>query len=144
MSILRTMHVRLEQIGPAAFEATGGTGGTLVVDGAPEIGGEGRGMRPMELLLASVASCSAMDVVKILRQQKQPLEHLRIEIEGSRTEAVSHAGPSPFTAMKLVFVARGSVDEHKLQRAVSLSVEKYCSARATLGDVVVTWEARLE
>jgi putative redox protein len=134
------MHVRLEQIGAAAFEATGGTGGKLIVDGSPEIGGEGRGMRPMELLLASVASCSAMDVVKILRQQKQPLEHLRIEIEGERSEAV----PSPFTSVKLVFIARGAVDDNKLQRAVSLSVEKYCSAVATLGDVTVTWEARRE
>jgi putative redox protein len=134
------MRVRLEQVGAAAFEATAGSGGTLVVDGAPEIGGEGRGMRPMELLLSAVASCSAMDVLSILRKQRQPLEHLRVEIEGTRAEGV----PSPFTRMKLVFVARGDVDDHKLERAVSLAVEKYCSARATLGDVAVTWEARRE
>jgi len=140
MSGHRPMHVRLEQIGTAAFEAIAGTGGTLVVDGSPEIGGEGRGMRPMEVLLAAVASCSAMDVVSILRKQKQPLEHLRIEIEGERADAV----PSPFTTMKLVFIVRGAVDDAKLQRAVGLSVEKYCSVRATLGDVNVTWEARHE
>lgn len=135
-----TMHVRLEQVGAAAFTATGDSGGSLVVDGAPEIGGEGRGMRPMELLLASVASCSAMDVVKILRQQREPLEGLRVDIAGERGTTT----PSPFTAMKLTFVARGAVDEHKLQRAVSLAVEKYCSARATLGGIAVAWEARLE
>jgi putative redox protein len=57
----------------------------------------------------------------------------------------SDAVPSPFTRMKLVFVVRGAVDDHKLQRAVSLAVEKYCSARATLGaNVDVTWEARIE
>lgn len=140
MAAMKTMSVRLEQVGAAAFEATSGTGGKLVVDGSPEIGGEGRGMRPMELLLSSVASCSAMDVVSILRKQREPLEHLRIEIEGTRGEAI----PSPFTRMKLVFVAKGAVDEHKLNRAVSLSVEKYCSARATLGGVEVTWEARRE
>ncbi len=140
MAAMKTMSVRLEQVGAAAFEATSGTGGKLVVDGSPEIGGEGRGMRPMELLLSSVASCSAMDVVSILRKQREPLEHLRIEIEGTRGDAV----PSPFTRMKLVFVAKGAVDEHKLNRAVSLSVEKYCSARATLGGVEVTWEARRE
>jgi putative redox protein len=134
------MIVSLEQVGGAAFEATAGSGGKLVVDGAPEIGGEGRGMRPMELLLASVASCSAMDVVTILRKQREPLEHLRVEIEGERAAAT----PSPFTKMKLVFFARGAVDPHKLERAVSLSVEKYCSARATLGGVTVTWEARRE
>jgi putative redox protein len=134
----RSMRVALAQVGPVAFEATGGSGGTLVVDGAKEIGGEGRGMRPMELLLASVASCAAMDVVKILRQQKQPLEDLRIEIEGARPEGE----PSPFTRMMLVFIARGAVDEHKLRRAVQLSVEKYCSVGATLGDVAISWEAR--
>jgi len=136
------MRVRLEQIGPAAFDVTAETsGGTLVVDGAPDIGGEGRGMRPMELLLASVASCSAMDVVHILRQQKQPLEGLSIAIEGARADGA----PSPFVRMKLVFEARGQgLDDHKLQRAVKLAVEKYCSAIATLkSDVEITWEARI-
>ena len=135
------MKVSLERIGHAAFEATAGSGGTLVVDGSPEIGGEGRGMRPMELLLSAVASCAAMDVVHILvNKQKEPLEHLRVEIEGVRPTAT----PAPFTRMKLVFIVRGPVDDAKLQRAVSLAIEKYCSARATLGDVEVTWEARRE
>jgi putative redox protein len=88
-----------------------------------------------------VASCAAIDVVKILRQQKEPLEHLAIEIEGVRADAT----PSPFLRMKVVFLAKGAVDDKKLQRAVSLSVEKYCSVRATLGSgVAVTWEARRE
>lgn len=135
------MKVTLERVGHAAFEATAGSGGKLVVDGSPDIGGEGRGMRPMELLLASVASCAAMDVVKILvNQQRQPLEALRIEIEGDRADAV----PAPFTKMRLVFVVKGDVDEHKLQRAVSLAVDKYCSARANLAGVDVTWETRRE
>jgi putative redox protein len=135
------MQVRLEQTGPAAFGVTAGSGGAAVVDGPAELGGTGSGMRPMEMLLSAVASCSAMDVVAILRKQKEPLEGLSITIEGVRADAV----PSPFTSMKLVFVARGDVDAHKLDRAVSLAVEKYCSARATLGPGVdVTWEARLE
>jgi len=135
------VRVTLERIGHAAFEATAGSGGKLVVDGSPDIGGEGRGMRPMELLLSAVASCSAMDVVHILvNKQKEPLEDLRIEIEGERPNTT----PAPFRKMKLVFIARGDVDEAKLQRAVALAVEKYCSARATLGDVEVTWEVRRE
>ena len=136
------MKVVLEQIGAAAFEAKAEvSGGTLVVDGAPDLGGEGRGMRPMELLLSAEASCSAMDVLHILKnQQKEPLASLRVEIQGTRADAI----PSPFTAMHLVFIARGPVDEHKLQRAVRLSVEKYCSVSKTLGEVVVTWEARRE
>jgi putative redox protein len=136
-----TMRVDLAMVGTAAFEATAGSGGTLVVDGAPEIGGEGKGMRPMELLLASVASCSAMDVLHILRKQKEKLEGLSVAIEGARPDAV----PAPFTSMKLVFEARGvDLDHHKLQRAVQLAVEKYCSAGATLASgVAITWEARI-
>jgi putative redox protein len=129
------MKVILDQIGAVAFEAKAGEA-SLVIDGSPDIGGQGRGMRPMEALLAAVASCSAMDVVHILRKQKEPLEHLRIEIEGERAKDVV---PSPFVRMHLRFIARGPVDEHKLERAVSLAVEKYCSVRATLGDVEVTW-----
>jgi putative redox protein len=98
--------VRLEQVGAAAFEARASGTGALVVDGAPEIGGEGRGMRPMELLLSAVASCSAMDVLHILRKQREPLEHLAIEVQGWRKDAV----PAPFTRIELVFTARGAVD----------------------------------
>lgn len=131
--------VRLEQIGAAAFEATALAGGSLIVDGSADIGGEGRGMRPMEVLLAALASCSAMDVVHILRKQKQALEHLTIEIEGLRADAT----PAPYKRVTLVFTARGVVEDDKLQRAVSLAVEKYCSVRATLDPAVeIRWEAR--
>jgi putative redox protein len=134
------LKVRLERVGPAAFEAEAGSGGGVIVDGAPKIGGEGRGMRPMELLLTSLASCSAMDVVHILRRQKEPLEDLRIEVEGTRADAV----PAVFTAIHLRFTATGAVSERKLQRAVALSVEKYCSVRSSLApEVEVTYEARL-
>jgi putative redox protein len=137
-----TMRVELAMVGPAAFAATAASGGTLVVDGAPEIGGEGRGMRPMELLLSSMASCSAMDVLHILRKQKERLEGLSVAIEGVRADAV----PAPFTRMKLVFEAWGeALDDHKLQRAVQLAVEKYCSVSATLASsVAITWEARIK
>jgi len=131
--------VRLEQIGAAAFEATASEGAKLIVDGSPDIGGENRGMRPTEVLLAALASCSAMDVVHILRKQKQALERLTIEIEGVRKDAT----PAPYKTVKLVFTAHGVVENDKLQRAVSLAVEKYCSVRATLDPAVeITWEAR--
>ena len=134
------MLVRLERIGTAAFEATAGSGGKVIVDGAPAIGGEGRGMRPMELLLSALASCSAMDVVAILNKQKEPLTNLTIDVVGTRADAT----PAPFTAVKLIFTANVGISEHKYQRAVTLSVEKYCSVGATLDPAVtITWEARL-
>jgi putative redox protein len=135
------MHVRLERIGTAAFEARSDSGAAaLVIDGAPAIGGEGRGMRPMEVLLSALASCAAMDVVAILSKQKEPLETLSIDIMGTRAQAT----PAPFTTIKLLFTANAGLDDHKYQRAVKLSVEKYCSVGATLDPaVVVEWEARL-
>jgi putative redox protein len=133
-----TMNVKLERIGPAAFRAVGGSGGELVVDGSPEIGGEGRGMRPMEVLLSAIASCSVMDVVHILRKQKEPLTDLEVHTEGERKDAT----PAPFTRVHMRFVAHGGVDPHMLERAVRLSVEKYCSVVESLSkDVVVTHEA---
>lgn len=136
---VKTMTVVLDQVGTVAFEATGGSGGTLVVDGAPDIGGEGRGMRPMELLLSSLASCTAMDVLHILRRQREPIEHLRIEIEGDREDTT----PSPFKRVHFVILVRGDVAPGKLQRAAQLAVEKYCSATRSLDPAIqVTWVAR--
>jgi putative redox protein len=130
--------VVLEQVGPAAFQASAEAGGQLIVDGTPEIGGTGAGMRPMELLLSALASCSAMDVVHILRKQAQALEHLTIHVEGIRKDAT----PAPYEHIKLVFRAQGDLDPHKLQRAVQLGVEKYCSVGATLDPAVdIQWEA---
>jgi putative redox protein len=132
--------VRLTQIGPAAFQADAAEGGSLIVDGSPDIGGEGRGMRPMEVLLSALASCAAMDVVHILRKQRQGLEQLTISSEGTRIDG----NPSPYETITMVFEAKGAVDDHKLQRAVQLAVEKYCSVGASLDPKIqVKWEARL-
>jgi len=126
--------VSLERIGPAAFEATAASGGQATIDGSPEIGGEGRGMRPMEALLTALASCAAMDVVHILRRQKEPLEDLRIEVDGERPE---EGAPKPFTRIHMTFTAVGEgLSEKKVKRAVALSVEKYCSVGATLDPTV--------
>ncbi|MFW5920837.1 MAG: OsmC family protein [Polyangiales bacterium] len=133
-----TMRVSLQRVGPVAFEATDARGAKMVLDGPPELGGEGRGLRPMELLLVSLAGCSAVDVVKILTQQKQQLDDLRIEVEGRRADAV----PATYEHIRMRFVAGGDVSEHKLERAVRLSVDKYCSvAKMLVPDVRVEWEA---
>lgn len=136
----KTHTLTLEQVGTAAFEAKAGSGGTLIIDGAPDIGGEGRGMRPMEVLLSALVSCSAMDVLHILRKQREPLEHLHVAVEGLRADAI----PSPYTDIELVFTARGAVNPHKLERAVGLAVDKYCSVRASMDPKIqIRWSARL-
>jgi putative redox protein len=136
------MKVRLEKVGAVAFAAKAAeSGAEVLLDGKPDIGGEGRGMRPTELFLTGLAGCAAMDVVHILKRQREPLEHLAIDIEGDR----STEPPTRFTAVRLTFTARGAVDPHKLERAVALSVEKYCTVRNTLDPALeLTWQAVLE
>jgi putative redox protein len=124
------LHVELHRNAGMAFRATArGSGGTLVVDG----GAEGpAGMRPMELLLSAIASCAAMDVVSILTQQREPLADLEIHADGQRKDAT----PASFTEVHLRFVAHGGVNAHKLERAVSLAVEKYCSVAESLDPAI--------
>ncbi len=137
----KTMRVHVRRRGGVAFEATTDDGGhRVVIDGPATLGGEGGGMRPMELFLVSLATCSAMDVVMILGQQRQALEDLDIEVEGKRADAV----PAVYERIHLRFVATGEVAANKLERAVQLSAEKYCSvSRMLLPSVEVTHEAVL-
>ena len=127
------MRVELRQVGPCAFSVDDGRGHSVVIDGPPSLGGSDSGPRPMEMFLAALASCSAVDVVMILGKQKQPLRELRILVEGERADAV----PAVFTHIRLRFVAYGDVAENKLRRAVSLSVEKYCSVAKMLSPTVI-------
>lgn len=127
------LRIEMHRVGPAAFRAVAAvSGGELVVDGSPDIGGEGRGMRPMELLLSAVASCASMDVVSILTQQREPLADLEVHAEGTRRDAT----PAPFTEIHLRFVAHGGVSAHKLERAAKLAVEKYCSVAESLDPAI--------
>ncbi|MCC6876126.1 MAG: OsmC family protein [Sandaracinaceae bacterium] len=128
----KTLVVTLHRIGPAAFEAASESGASLIVDGDPSIGGQDRGMRPMEALLAAIASCASMDVVAILTKQKEPLADLEVRVTGTRVDAT----PAPYRRIELAFIAHGGVDPHKLSRAVTLSVEKYCSVAESLDPAI--------
>jgi putative redox protein len=133
--------ITVTRTGPMSFEAQSPTGATLRMDGPPDLGGADQGMRPMETLLASLAGCSAVDVVKILGQQREPLEGLEIQVEGKRADAI----PAVFTDIHLRFIVRGPVAENKARRAVALSAEKYCSVSKMLEPSVrITHEVVLE
>jgi putative redox protein len=123
------MDVTLRRLSGAAFEVRSAGGQTMVLAGPPSVGGAGEGMRPMEALLSALASCSAVDVLMILQQQREPLADLEIFVHGERADAV----PAVFTAIHLHFAAGGAVLPGKLTRAVRLSMEKYCSVAAMLG-----------
>lgn len=120
--------------GGCADGADVGLGG-VVFDGASEVGGLGRGMRPMEGVLAAAGACSAIDAVLILRKSRSLPDAMRVEISGERGEDV----PRVFVRIHLHYVLRGGdVRDAAAERAVKLSVEKYCSALAMMKTATIT------
>jgi len=111
------------------MEARNEDGNSIQMDGSPDIGGEGKGMRPRQLLLAAVGGCSAIDVILILKKQKQEITEFDVEVEGE-SEKVEHY--SLFRDITLHFKIKGNVDQEKAERAVKLSIDKYCSVSKTL------------
>ena len=119
------MQIKVERIDQDfQMEASNEDGNTVTLDGAPAIGGHNAGMRPMQLLLAGIGGCSAIDIISILRKQRQPLEDIKITVDGHRE---ANKVPSLFTGIHLHYDLFGDLDEQKVKRAVELSVEQYCS-----------------
>ena len=107
------------------------------IDGSPAIGGEGLGVRPMELVLMAVGSCAALDLVSILKKQRQDLQDISIAVEGQRREEI----PTVFTKIHILFTLTGTLDHDKAERAAELAVKKYCSVHDMLaaGGVNITY-----
>ncbi len=117
---------------PMAFVARTDRGATLRLDGSPDLGGEEQYLRPMEGVLASLASCSGVDVALILKKQHQPLEGFEVDVAATRAKAV----PAVFETIHLTFRLTGELAPNKAHRAVSLAVEKYCSVATMLSPKV--------
>jgi putative redox protein len=111
------------------LEAVNENGNSLHMDASPDIGGTNKGMRPMQLLLAAMGGCSSIDIINILKKQKQQLKDIKITVTGEREK---DAVPSLYTEVHAHFKLYGNLDQDKVQKAVSLSVEKYCSVAKTL------------
>jgi putative redox protein len=112
------------------FVAKNEQGVSMHMDGSPEIGGENQGFRPMQLLLAALGGCSSIDVVSILKKQRQVLESFDIEVDGEREVGKE---PSLFKDILVTFKLTGAtLDVEKVKKAVSLSMDKYCSVSKTL------------
>ncbi len=111
------------------MEAVNEAGNTLQMDAGPADGGHELAMRPMQLLLAAFGGCSAIDLISILRKQREPLHDLKITITGEREQGVV---PALYTEVHAHFTLIGDVNQEKAERAVQLSVEKYCSVAKTL------------
>ena len=108
------------------------SGHTITMDGPPESGGENLGVRPMEMLLLGVAGCTMIDVVTTLKKMRQDLSHLETKINAER--ATDH--PKVFTDIHIQFIVKGKdLDSKKVDKAITLSAEKYCSASIMLGEM---------
>ena len=107
------------------------SGHTITMDGPPLSGGENLGVRPMEMLLLGVAGCTMIDVVTTLKKMRQDLSYLETKINAER--AINH--PKVFTDIRIQFILKGqNLDEKKVDKAITLSAEKYCSASIMLGE----------
>ena len=105
------------------------SGHAIVMDGTPETGGKNTGLRPMELLLVGIGGCSGMDIVSILKKKKQAISGIEINVNGEKAESY----PQKFTAIEIEFIIRGkNISDEAVRRAIQLSMEKYCSVKATL------------
>jgi putative redox protein len=131
--------VTIKRISGAKFEGRNADGNVIVLDGPPSVGGVGQGVRPMQLVLIGLAGCSAVDVLHILQKGRLTLDDLEVQVEAVRADAV----PAVFTDVHMRFVASGDFPDDRLQRAVELSVDKYCSVATMLQpDVKITWSAQ--
>jgi len=115
--------------GDYGFEASDEYGHTIKMDSSPESGGQNYGVRPMQMLLMGLGGCSAIDVISILKKQRQEVLDYRMKISGDREAGVE---PSLWQEITIEFHLKGNIDEDKAKRAAELSINKYCSVAATL------------
>lgn len=124
------MQIELVRIDNAFhFEAQGMSGVPVQIDAAEDIGGHNLGSRPMELLLMGLGGCTAIDVLLIMKKQRQIVEDLKISVSGER-EKIEGTQMNPFRKINVHFKFRGDIQEDKAKKAIEMSMEKYCSATA--------------
>ncbi len=113
------------------FEAKGSSPIPVHIDAAEGIGGHNAGARPMELLLMGLGGCTAIDVILILKKQRQIVEDFQIRVQGDR-EKIEGTEKTPFRSIIIQFELKGTIDGNKALKAIQMSMDKYCSATAQL------------
>jgi putative redox protein len=130
---MTSMKARVSWVDGMMFTGESGSGHAIVLDGAPENGGRNVGIRPMELMLLGLAGCTAFDVVLILKRGREPVTDCVVEVDAERASA----DPKVFTTIHLKYRLSGhGLSLEKVERAIQLSKDKYCSASIMLGQVV--------
>lgn len=126
------MQAKVALVDGLQFVGEASSGHAIVMDGDHEFGGSDTGIRPSELLLVGIGGCSGMDVISILRKKKQDVTGFEILIDGNKAD--TH--PKKFTDMTIKYIVKGkNLSEEAVKRAVQLSMDKYCSVKATLEGV---------
>ncbi|MBT8218183.1 MAG: OsmC family protein [Bacteroidia bacterium] len=135
--------INLQRINDAVhFECRNENGNTVLIDGSPDIGGLGKGARPMQLMLMAAASCSSIDIILILEKMRQKLEDIRVEVVAESEQMDTY---SRWKSIHLKYFLKGDLNLKKAQKAAMLSIEKYCSVTKALEhSSIVTWEVEIE
>jgi putative redox protein len=124
------MKARIKWVQDVMFLGESGSGHSVVMDGAPDAGGRNLGVRPMEMLLLGLGGCSAFDVMLILKRGREAVTDCVVDIDAERATT----DPKVFTKIVMHYTVTGQqLDLKKVERAVQLSAEKYCSASAIIG-----------
>jgi putative redox protein len=135
------MKARIKLVDGMMFVGESGSGHAVVMDGSPEYGGRNLGIRPMEMLLIGLGGCTAFDVVQILRKGREQVSDCQVDVTAERAET----DPKVFTKIHLEYrVAGKDLAPVKVERAIQLSKEKYCSASIMLGavaEITHSWTA---
>lgn len=123
------MKTNIQKIGRMAFSAETESGHTVIMDSSSEVGGDNKGPRPMEMLLMGLGGCTSIDVCMILEKARQKVTNCKVEISAERAQTE----PKVFTDIHVHFKIEGSnLKSDKVQKAIDLSAEKYCSASIML------------
>jgi putative redox protein len=124
------MKARVKWVENMMFVGESPSGHGVVMDGPPEMGGKNMGIRPMEMLLLGMGGCSSLDVIGILKKSRVDVVDCMVEMEAERADEI----PKVFTRIHAHFVVTGrGLKPKTVERAISLSADKYCSASIMLG-----------
>lgn len=124
------MQATVKWVDGVMFVGSSGSGHSVVMDGAAEAGGRDLGVRPMEMLLLGMGGCSSYDVVNILKKGRADLLDCSVELTAERADDV----PKVMTRIHAHYIVKGrGLKPSTVERAISLSVDKYCSASIMLG-----------
>ncbi len=132
------MNMQIKRIDePYVFEFSDSNGNSMIMDSSADLEGQNRGMTPMQVLLGSLMGCMSIDIILVLKKQKISPKNYKVDAITKKMEGV----PTPYEKIHFVVSIDEEIDRKRIHRAISLSLEKYCSVRACLkDDIDITFE----